>query len=372
MERAFEQLRQQNRPYQVLVMLSGGKDSAYVLHLMKNTYKLRAIALQVVHPFVNELSLGNAVDVARALNVDLIQFNVDEGVWQRALSFAYHKGEEYGAGEMYGCGVCSTLYQTIGMKLALHLGVGCVIGGYDRALDVNPILTDPRIVKTVCLEGLERDSIKRLIHDAMAERHAGTIYDTDFSLYARSQFPGRVAPLTVLEHDHADIVAELDQMGLLPKARSRSDDTNCDLFHLLSYLGYQRYQTHPYVRLIAQAMRENRTTYFDQWLTSGSRHMGRGETLQMFDEYARGLSFAAAHPDADESKLVDFSRQLTGMLDVMGQEQLLKALKRATRMKELAEYVGLDWSEVVANDRSAPTGKRTSDHLPSSRGSALP
>ena len=353
MERAFERLGQWKHPYQVLVMLSGGKDSTYVLHLMKNRYNLRPIACQIIHPFVNELARDNARDVAEALGVDLIQFKADQDVWRRALSFAYREGRSYGTTEMFGCGVCSELYHTVGTKLALHLGVGCMVDGYDRALDPDPILVDPDVFRTICLEGCRNDPIKALIHDALAERHAGSIYDPDFSPYARSQFPGRVAPLTVLDHDHTEIVRELDELGLLSKTRSRSDETNCDLFHLWSYIGFRRHHCHPYVRAISQALRQDKATYLDQWMACGNRKMDRDETLRMLDEYERALSYAVSHPDATEAELAELGGRLPGMSAEMGGEQLLRALKRATRMKELAEYLGLDWSDVVRGAESS-------------------
>ena len=81
--------------------------------------------------------------------------------------------------------------------------------------------------------------------------------------------------------------------------------------------------------------------------------MDRDETLRMLDEYERALSYAVSHPDATEAELAELGGRLPGMSAEMGGEQLLRALKRATRMKELAEYLGLDWSDVVRGAESS-------------------
>jgi len=65
----FENIKKQKRPFDVLVYFSGGKDSTYVLSLMKNKYKLNVLAYSMIQPFVTEVAKKNMEEIVKKLNV---------------------------------------------------------------------------------------------------------------------------------------------------------------------------------------------------------------------------------------------------------------------------------------------------------------
>jgi len=345
MEKGFENLRTENRPYHVQVMLSGGKDSTYALYLMKEVYHLRPVACHVLHPFVKPLATRNAERAAEHLGVDLIKFQANHDVWKRVLRFAVLNGPRYGLSEMFGCEVCSALYGNISSKLALHLRVACMVDGYDRALRAGPVLIDSRAMRARHL-GPKRP-ISRVIHDALGPEYQGSIYDTDFAMFAKMPFPARMSPLTFVEYDYIKAIRELDARGIVKTADVQSRDTNCDLLHLWSYLGFRRHGCHPYVRVVSQALRRGHPTYIDEFLSAGDQLLSRDELLVLLEEYQTALFYVADHPEASEDELAALQGRMPFTAKKMGAETLSVFLERSKAMHPMAELLGLDWADVV-------------------------
>ena len=63
--------------YDVIVAYSGGKDSSYALHFLKEKYDLNILALLIDNDFVAEQAMKNAKSVTTQLGIDLIIFKPD-------------------------------------------------------------------------------------------------------------------------------------------------------------------------------------------------------------------------------------------------------------------------------------------------------
>jgi len=346
MEDAFKSARNLQIPYHVLVMASGGKDSSYLQFLLKEKYGLRVAACMVVHPFVNDLAARNAEHVARKLGVDLIKFLADGEVWQRALSLGLREPDRYGLTEMAGCGICSKLYDTVATKMALSLGIPCVMNGHDKALHATPVLMTGEQSKAMHLEANEETGVVKVIQDAMGRKYRGSIYDPDFSRYADVKWPAKIFPLTFMDYDYTEVMQKMEDKGILAKADARPSDTNCLLVHLLGHIGFQRYGCHPYARPTSQALRRNNTTYLEQFFTTGDRRLDRDEHVRIIEEYRAALAFVAEHPDAAEDDLAGLQSQLPFLDEVMGHERLAALLQRLTGIHELAKFLNIDLTNI--------------------------
>ena len=346
MEEAFGKLRNTRPPYHVLVMASGGKDSSYLQYLLKEKYGLRVLACIVVHPFVNDLASRNAENVARKLGIDLVKFLADGEIWQRALSLGLRDPQRYGLTEMAGCGICSKLYDTVATKMALFMGIPCVINGHDRALHATPVLMDGQQCKAAHLATNNETGIVKVIRDALGRKYLGSIYDPDFSKFADVNWPAKVFPLTFIEYDYTKIMQEMADLGILTKEDARPSETNCLLVHLLGHIGFERYGCHPYARPTSQALRRNNSTYIEQFLTTGDRRLGRDEHVRALQEYRTALAFIAEHVDATEDDLAGLQSQLPFLEDVMTSERLSGMLQRLTGIHELAKFLDIDLNNI--------------------------
>ncbi len=63
-----------NRPYDVLMAYSGGKDSTYTMSLLGNKYKLRVQAVSFDNGFISPAALTNIKNVTDKLGIDHIFF----------------------------------------------------------------------------------------------------------------------------------------------------------------------------------------------------------------------------------------------------------------------------------------------------------
>lgn len=87
-----ERLRKEGRgrPYDVMVGLSGGIDSAYLVHLIKTRYDLRMLAVHVDGGWNSEAAVRNIELIVRKLDIDLHTHVIE---WQemRDLQLAFLK-----------------------------------------------------------------------------------------------------------------------------------------------------------------------------------------------------------------------------------------------------------------------------------------
>ncbi len=77
LERLLAAARRANRPYDVLVPLSGGKDSTYVLYLARRRFGLRCLAATFDNGFLSEHARANIGRAVEALQVDHVFFRPD-------------------------------------------------------------------------------------------------------------------------------------------------------------------------------------------------------------------------------------------------------------------------------------------------------
>jgi len=113
MQRLAEILRRegQGKPYDVMVGLSGGIDSAYLAHVASRRYGLRLLAVHVDGGWNSEPAVRNIESIVRGLNVDLHTYVVE---WQemRDLQVAFLKASVLNQDMPQDHAFFATLYRT--------------------------------------------------------------------------------------------------------------------------------------------------------------------------------------------------------------------------------------------------------------------
>ncbi len=69
-----EEVRKKNQPYDCIIPVSGGKDSHYQVHLIKNVYGLNPLLVTYNHAFNTQLGVRNLNNLVDKLGCDLIRF----------------------------------------------------------------------------------------------------------------------------------------------------------------------------------------------------------------------------------------------------------------------------------------------------------
>lgn len=125
-----------DRNYDCVVMFTGGKDSTYLLWIMKNVYKLNVIALTIDNGFCYEKMLDYADEMCRRMDVEhyRIRYGIDIFKQMYQSMFSEHEifKEEY-RNNNYVCMICGYLLWKIAVKEAEKLNIPIVVLGVDPA-----------------------------------------------------------------------------------------------------------------------------------------------------------------------------------------------------------------------------------------------
>ncbi len=95
----FNWAKQKNRKYDVLVPISGGKDSTYVLYLAVKKYKLKVLTYTFDNGLMSDLARKNIETSIKATNVELVWVRSDSHLIQKLYKTTLLKSGEI-------CGVC--------------------------------------------------------------------------------------------------------------------------------------------------------------------------------------------------------------------------------------------------------------------------
>ena len=77
LERIFQQARKKKRDYDVLVPLSGGKDSSYVLYLCRREFNLKCLAVTFDNGFLSDHARQNITNACNHLGVDHVYYSLN-------------------------------------------------------------------------------------------------------------------------------------------------------------------------------------------------------------------------------------------------------------------------------------------------------
>lgn len=87
LERLFHDCRRKKRPYDVLVPLSGGKDSTYVLYLCRKRFNLKCLAVTWDNAFLTEHARDNIRNAVDLLGVDHIYYRINKRLLMQLYRF---------------------------------------------------------------------------------------------------------------------------------------------------------------------------------------------------------------------------------------------------------------------------------------------
>ena len=116
--------------YDCLVAYSGGKDSTYVLSLMRHDYGLRTLALTVDTGFLPDVAKQNVALGVSKLGVDHVWVRADARVhdlYRHALQKASAHGAEYDV-----CGYCGEILRRVLAETAIEKRIPLIVAGYDQ------------------------------------------------------------------------------------------------------------------------------------------------------------------------------------------------------------------------------------------------
>lgn len=213
---------QQNNRYDAILLLSGGKDSAYILHRMKEEYpKLKMLALMINNGFSSQIAIQNAKNVAEKLKTDLFISNANIDDFAKAFRQGFLNLNGRGSSGVVDFIDGQMIFQ-IGQHIAFDMKIPLVIGGLSWTQVQN-------IVGIDSFELNEREGVKL------------------------------VFPLAVWRTNEQEIRKKVRDLGLIPKGSDSPIVSNNQLITAMSAIdvlnnGYCSFEPE-----FAQMIREGKT-----------------------------------------------------------------------------------------------------------------
>lgn len=251
----IEQARSRSAGHDAVVAFSGGKDSSYLLHLLKTKLGLRPLAVTFDNGFLSEATSTNMRNVTSALGVEHVVVTYP----RERLNAVFLTGALVPVYPshltMFGSSVCISCIRMV-MTAALRAAI-------ERRIPLVMLGNSPGQVLRSDEELIYQDNkipfaLRRQLFARVAERTGSWAYDylmLTASEYAATPFPYIVSPLPILGYDEGEIFRTIAHLGW-----SRPDDvdpssTNCRL----NAFGIVRHQNlygfHPYDYEMSQLVR---------------------------------------------------------------------------------------------------------------------
>ena len=125
LERMFDDCRRKKRPYDVLVPLSGGKDSTYVLYLCRKRFNLKCLAVTWDNGFLTDHARVNIERAVTGLGVDHLYYGVNKPLLMKLYRLFFLKTGFFCPVCMRGIGVT--------IEMAAHaFNVPLIVSGTSR------------------------------------------------------------------------------------------------------------------------------------------------------------------------------------------------------------------------------------------------
>lgn len=253
MKSLFEKVIQQNSQYDVLVLFSGGKDSTYLLYLLKNVYKLKPLAVSIIHPLVNENSRKNMETVAERLNVELIKYQLSTRVFTEFIRFGLLNGKKYGFDEFVGCCCCEYFHYLMGFKLAVLMKIPILVDGTSKGQIINKYL-DADFIRDSLINKKTFFGIAQTAFEAYSNQ---TLYEWVMkqSIKVEDLNLNLISPFTFMDYFEKDAYRTIEELGF-SRENFLSTRTNCKAVPLFDYINYMLYDCPTYIKYYAKPFRK--------------------------------------------------------------------------------------------------------------------
>ena len=128
--------RREDGNYDCLIPVSGGKDSHYLVYMMREVLGMNPLLVNVSDPFTHtEAGIKNLRNISETFNCDLIQFNISPDLFRRAVRSNF---EEFGHPLIL---VEAAIY-TVPARIAIDLGIPFLIQGEDPNYEYGSVVEE--------------------------------------------------------------------------------------------------------------------------------------------------------------------------------------------------------------------------------------
>ncbi len=249
--------------FDAMLLLSGGKDSAFLLHRIVNEYPgLRLLTVLVDNGFMSRVAIENVEHVLSRFDVPHITIKPQPSFVARVFRYTLSnldKQSGYSIVDLMDGHITFDSAKNFAVRQGIPL-ILCGLAKVQTELVFGPVeLEFPPEQERAALE----------THAGIVLRDVFDDHDMQFwfdgSLWPPERVPRFVLPLTVWDPDEEEIRREVDRLGLLNTKRSRPTATNNALIPVIGMAEVARFGYCSWEIEFARTIREGKSDR-DYWL----------------------------------------------------------------------------------------------------------
>jgi tRNA(Ile)-lysidine synthase TilS/MesJ len=252
--------KRNQRPYDIIMAYSGGKDSTYTLRLLKEEFNLRILAVTFDHGFVSSSALENIRNITERLEVT--HLNIRPPAKTVCELFVKSMGPErfpLKALERASaiCNACMNVIKSFVLKTALESRAAMVAYGWSPGQA--PIQSSVLKTNASMIGQMQKASarpIKEMIGDNLSGCFVGDHYFETYSGSEDAGFPYLVYPLSFMDYNEKEIIKNICEIGWKEPNDTDTNSTNCLLNSYANEIHIKRYGFHPYAFEIGGLVRQ--------------------------------------------------------------------------------------------------------------------
>lgn len=256
LERALEQCRGQGPSYDVLVCLSGGKDSLYLLYLLKEKYRLNVLAF-TTDINIPPIAWDNIHTTLRKLQIDHLVYRPSEAFYQKLFRYVLRNQEERGA--VYSVSyVYAPLFEGDALRVATEKKIPLVLAAYSPG--------QPE--KERMVYEFDRELVEKCRWVPPQLEASGIFTSEELRRFwdpedypQGTRFPRYLAPFHAWKYDQAKVMKHVAELGLVRKAHYASPVfSNYPINWLLMYSDLMHFGYNPYAPEFSALIREGKAS----------------------------------------------------------------------------------------------------------------
>jgi hypothetical protein len=240
--------------YDVLMAYSGGKDSTYTLHVFKNRFGLRVLALTFDNGFVSPYAMENMRMVTERLGIDQIIFRPNFDLLRRVFSVSLN-GDLYSKKTLERastiCTSCMSFVKFICLKTALEKRIPFI--GYGWSPGQAPVQSSVMKTSAAFVKATQKTIFDPLYAKLGDDIRPYFLHDEYFK--AADEFPYNVHPLAFLDYDEEKIYGRIRELGWKPPTDTDPNSTNCLMNAFANQTHINQFGFHPYAFELAGLVR---------------------------------------------------------------------------------------------------------------------
>lgn len=275
-----------------MVMLSGGKDSIYILRKLVKEDHLKPLAFTIDHPFESPNAQKNIDKSIKKLHVDHMTFAPDAAVFKKLMKHIFtldtkriveHMGKSKQLPDQIPCMMCTSYMQILSCIMASKLGIQyilyCASPTQMQVLDLDIKIIIERFIE-IC--GME-------LANEMFQGQLEELLNKD-----RNQIPKLVFPYASMpDYDANKIIADLKSEDIY---ETTPIETHCSLIAILNYFSFHKFDSYYYAADTAANVREGLHD--------------RDDAIKSIENYRKFIDMAAEAEEITEEQIKEMKEQL--------------------------------------------------------------